>query len=998
MKRCKKSSHYVRRGKSVPETNVKENGSRMQRLLSWPQQNYHYPIGPPPSSPADSELCHKVESLLKEILLPHHASEPSQKSKNSHPDSSIVLIHRNEQGSDSDCKREESVSPELRENDIWYTQPLEALFTPDEPRHPLYKRHSYPLLVDDGEKNENTDDTDENEVFASTVSSPLLNYCYYDNDEIFQPQQDEENGSDPEMLISSVIQRSLNDDNDEPVCPSPPIISGIFLDSTSYLDGKSVKNSRESSASTSSSASYATVTERIKDWEDQKDEDYSPSQLFPVYETLENPLFVEMSALLDREYLYSIISAEIEITNSRYTPVRQSCLLSPVMSDTLTEDLGWPSKVLFDDQLHLPLDLYQEQGEIGGSPAAAEFRMISHGRMFWQLWDVNYQSNAKVAFYPWRLEELWDLDCPRNECWSTTTLCEFEGLLDGRSKKISLPLSNCFGNTLIPQITFDLAADTDLEPDDIFVVEDEEPEDEDILNNLLDSDISKSYNRSVSLGDFKMLWSYDERDCIMSKPQLSRSFELVPSEHSAFDDVPTKMFHVQSEPNLKLCHDNYDAGLKSLHLKTEDNRKEEHKQNKSPEEHLYYSPKTHFRPIQTPVENHDMNDYHLRDLFGGYSKTNKTPYQKYQDHTSDSGEESFVPKFKICKDFDKYIQTGDEFSEEDMNLECTNVIDETYSYNDREIDELVQAIAAKGCIFMDEGDAGSPGFNKNLDRYLLGNVTSQISTPQNVADYWNQQACSDSGYEESDTKENTEEDKTVERPLERENIQSTNAPVLHGETDQGLQLHVVNHVACKDENPNKVQKNEENISVRQFQNKLELDSEECLASSFQEIGSWLFNDTWSTDNACQQNGLHRPSIWSSGHDDMHFSEILASGDEVVPYDPIVEHTQEDNILDQDINHFPYTHETYFPHTEFMEDDLENPTKLPVTVPTVGQTDGVLYPSVIQHPEAETATLIDEKDIVKVKLVYRKGTKRSTDCIMEKMDGENKVCNLQSVYL
>ncbi|XP_071167711.1 uncharacterized protein [Mytilus edulis] len=273
-------------------------------------------------------------------------------------------------------------------------------------------------------------------------------------------------------------------------------------------------------------------------------------------------------------------------------------------------------------------------------------------------------------------------------------------------------------NTLIPKITF--------EPDDL-----DEP-----TNELKDDDqpnFPRTYDRSISLTDVHLLKSLRDNQ-LASSDKLSKSFELIPSNNSAFKDViPRKMTHVQSDSNI--CYFNY-----STLIDFEDNVPKV--QNEEKNENLYLSPKTHFRPISAKVEE-DLSDLHLRDLFGGYSSTT-TPYQKFVEVTDSGDEESFIPMFKVCKQHDKNIQTGSSFDDQPANNEKMSCVDkgrppEVVEEEEEEDQEFIQDFDVYG--------------------YVDSLTASAQNTPQNVLDVACN-TCFDSGYEEANDDEKVQEEKS----------------------------------------------------------------------------------------------------------------------------------------------------------------------------------------------------------------------------------------------
>lgn len=195
-------------------------------------------------------------------------------------------------------------------------------------------------------------------------------------------------------------------------------------------------------------------------------------------------------------------------------------------------------------------------------------------------------------------------------------------------------------------------------PAEITVEDHSDPQDTDQSDTMLQpcSTLWK-HPRSVSLENLsKTVW---EDGNLENTTQLSKSFELVPSEHSAFEDVvPRKLLHVLSEPIMKYCQT-------SPRLATGDwdeHSPEESDVGADSQEHLFFSSKTHFRPIQTPEDQthgaspNEGVELHLKDLFGGHTATSKTPYQAYMG--MENLDASFIPKFRVQKNSGKYVQTG----------------------------------------------------------------------------------------------------------------------------------------------------------------------------------------------------------------------------------------------------------------------------------------------------------------------------------------------------
>ncbi|XP_052100617.1 uncharacterized protein LOC127734665 isoform X1 [Mytilus californianus] len=273
-------------------------------------------------------------------------------------------------------------------------------------------------------------------------------------------------------------------------------------------------------------------------------------------------------------------------------------------------------------------------------------------------------------------------------------------------------------NTLIPKITFEL--------DDLDESTHEHKDDD-------QQNFPRTYDRSISLTDVHLLKSLRDNQ-LASTDKLSKSFELIPSNNSAFKDViPRKMTHVQSDSNI--CYFNY-----STLIDFEDNVPKV--QNEEKNENLYLSPKTHFRPISAKVEE-DLSDLHLRDLFGGYSSST-TPYQKFQEVTDSGDEDSFIPMFKVCKQHDKNIQTGSSFDDQPENNEKMSCEDKGRP------PEVVKEEEEEDIEFIQDFDVYG---------YVDSLTASAQNTPQNVLDVACN-TCFDSGYEEANDDEKVQEEKS----------------------------------------------------------------------------------------------------------------------------------------------------------------------------------------------------------------------------------------------
>lgn len=181
------------------------------------------------------------------------------------------------------------------------------------------------------------------------------------------------------------------------------------------------------------------------------------------------------------------------------------------------------------------------------------------------------------------------------------------------------------------------------------------------------------------------------------------SNRLVPSVNSAFESVV---------PSKKKSSDTDSV---TQRITPEDEVMRQVNPSASPRETLYFSPKTHFQPIRSPLLLADtlelslsesvttgMNTvvkasdltvqptefvtppclYHPPDLFGGHTAS-RSPYQQFKPETHwEDGEEkkvSFVPSFKILKDHNKFVQTGS--AEENLDIDLEKLADDVCTEN-----------------------------------------------------------------------------------------------------------------------------------------------------------------------------------------------------------------------------------------------------------------------------------------------------------------------------
>ncbi|XP_053406811.1 uncharacterized protein LOC123545966 [Mercenaria mercenaria] len=636
-----------------------------------------------------NELCTKVESILKGMLLP--APEKTYKDLQDVDDNSPTeMRERIEKASskpvimltpvenltedvdalDENTKirdgteiltsspRDESVSPELQEQEIWYTQPIDVIFQSQDDevsnsKLRLYKRLSDPAFSPDHDSSSSADPNIE--CCQNSTSSPIVfahnRSCSFASDK----SDDIWEGSVliPAWLTEVISTDENGDDNIEDIdlthslkssSPFPESDSGLGLsrladlsmsdDSFNFVNADNVWKPV-------SEVSYIARSDLPRDQLHVLDDNCTPTpgdtSAFHE-ETTEPPERPVSVSLVDWDYMSKFL---INKPNwQSYSPEDNFQFSSPRRTCITTL---WQSQVLFDYSLNMPCsvsDLVQPFFElydihcwqpIGTSP-------------FSQLWDVNMQKRSKVSSWGGQIfhsdSQIW---------YAENTLVFLHNVSD---IEIDVEGFDQGENTLIPRISIDIVSEAD--NDESSFLNEEDAED----------DRNFSYfDRSVSMGDVPSLWNDDLPRT--ADPKLSKSFELVPSEHSAFNDVPRKLLHVHSEPNLVQFRQDFADGNQSVAH--------------SPQEHLYFSPKTHFRPI-TPAYVPELftsksKQQVCHDLFGGLPST-KTPYQEYQvlDKDKESDEEGFIPRFKL-KNYSKSIQTGESFEKVESPAESNETLE-----------------------------------------------------------------------------------------------------------------------------------------------------------------------------------------------------------------------------------------------------------------------------------------------------------------------------------
>ena len=588
------------------------------------ENNEQYPDEIKTPKRENEELCTKVESILKGMLLP----TPSKTYKEledvseGEPKEQLERSDKRKSSSHTNVSGEDSFSPEHQEQDIWYTQPIDIIFqsqednsVPTKPR--LYKRISNP----DSQTESGREDS------ASTSSSPGVNRTRNDSTASDEDEDDIWAGS---VLIPAWLTDELSIDHDE-ILPCTAVFSSSFKSSSPNEDFLSMSNKKNilegkmpdlqdpfPNEVWSIPDSFIENAAEASIWSQNDPDEYmtpTPTQelLFISHQNWFSA--TAPVSLIDVDYLSSVTNLKVDSQFDTASLVGRTTCLSSL----------WQSQVLFDISLYSNEESSCEFEGLESYRSIGQFDKECLGDNLAKLWNVNMQKRCKG--------QVWgsDLDS-NNHLWVGENAFVMNDARWNNSKIVDVvkqhPVDD-FENTLIPEIFIQIFNEEVEDDDDVF--EDDETE-----------RVKPLYDRSFSMNNVPSLWSSDSEKG--PNPELSKSFELVPSETSAFEDVPRKLQHVLSEPNLAKY------------------RKEKESAQSSPQEHLYFSPKTHFRPI-TPAyapelctSSKSKQQQVCNDLFGGVTSS-KTPYQQYvTEPTSD--DESFVPKFKV-KNYNKYIQTGD---------------------------------------------------------------------------------------------------------------------------------------------------------------------------------------------------------------------------------------------------------------------------------------------------------------------------------------------------
>ncbi|XP_060565466.1 uncharacterized protein LOC132724601 [Ruditapes philippinarum] len=636
---------------------------------------------------AKDELCTKVESILKGMLLP--APEKTYKDlvdvdfsptemrdkiekASSKQTISFTPVENQAEVEETDMEsikikaegfdgvetlsaspRDESVSPELQEQEIWYTQPIDVIFhgqddeVSSSSKLRLYKRLSDPASSPDADAESTSDTTFE--CFNNSTSSPIV--CARKRSQSFASDKSDDIWEGSLLIpawLTEVISTDDNcDTNIEDIdlahslkssSPFAECDSGLGLSKLADLsmsdDGFNFKNADNVWKHASEEDDYVKFG-LLNDNGNCFDDNCTPT---PDGGGIYPPGRPGSVSLVDWDYMSKFLNGEPNWQS--YSPEESLQFHSPRRACITAL---WQSQVLFDCSLYMPCSMtdlvppvyelndVQCWQPIGSSP-------------FSQLWDVNMQKRSKMSSWGGQIfhsdSQVW---------FAENTLVFLHNVPDF---DIDIGGFEHGENTLIPRISIDIVSETDTDGSS-FLNEDDGDEDRSF----------PYFDRSVSMGDVPSLWADDQPRTV--DPKLSKSFELVPSEYSAFNDVPRKLLHVHSEPNLVQFRQDFVDGNQSGV--------------QSPQEHLYFSPKTHFRPI-TPAYVPELftsksKQQVCHDLFGGLPST-KTPYQEYQvlDKDRESDEESFIPRFKV-KNYSKCVQTGESFEKLDSPMESNEMLE-----------------------------------------------------------------------------------------------------------------------------------------------------------------------------------------------------------------------------------------------------------------------------------------------------------------------------------
>ena len=575
----------------------------------------------------NEDLCTKVESILKGMLLP----TPSKTYKEledvseGEPTEQLERSDKHKSPSKPSVSREDSFSPEHQEQDFWYTQPIDIMFQSQEDstaptKQRLYKRISNP----DSQTESGREDS------ASTSPSPGVSRTRNDSTASDEDDDDIWAGS---VLIPAWLTDELSIDHDE-IASSSAIFSSSFKSSSPNEDVLSASIKKKITDGTlpdlqdpfpsevwsvpSSLKENAIEPQQI--WANTDSDEYltpTPTQdlLIMSHQNWFSPS--APVSLIDVNYLSSLSTQNADSQFDTHSLVDRTPCLSSL----------WQSQVLFDVSLYNNEESNCEFEGLESYRSIWQFEKEYYGDNLAKLWNVNMQKRCKL--------QDWDLDLDsNNHLWvgeNSFVMNDTRWNSSNIADVVKQQPVDGVGNTLIPEIFIQIFNEEVTDDDD----------DDDVFEDFETDRVRPLYDRSFSMNNVPSLWASESKK--EPNPELSKSFELVPSETSAFEDVPRKLQHVLSEPNLAKY------------------RTEKESVEQSPQEHLYFSPKTHFRPItpayapelctSTKSKQHEV----CNDLFGGVTSS-KTPYQQYvTDPTSD--DESFVPKFKV-KNYNKYIQTG----------------------------------------------------------------------------------------------------------------------------------------------------------------------------------------------------------------------------------------------------------------------------------------------------------------------------------------------------
>uniref|UniRef100_A0A8W8IT28 Uncharacterized protein n=1 Tax=Magallana gigas TaxID=29159 RepID=A0A8W8IT28_MAGGI len=339
----------------------------------------------------DQELCSQVETMLKEMLLQKEEQAlkmPSPEGRMRKP-----LFVGDTAWENSPEGTDGSVSPELQEDDSWYTQPIDILFTSEEPRQRLYKRNNSssaspyqqrsgsisPISPNDSLNQQSLNESPKESQFLFPYSSSDTS----ETKNCFPPDPTFSlfNQSEPKAIPSQ--NSDLNPD-----MSGFPVLSPF--DNLPQAAPSSEREERYRANSFTENISNSLSLTTVSDLEDINkgvdDLDFDINLTSP-------------DNLLDHQYMEQFMNTANDQEVYYWDNNLQSFdgFLPWTMATT------WPSKVLVDDLM--PVVSWEERYE---GYSADFYNHLKLGKI-WQVWDVNYQKITGAYCSPWKnlLQTCW---------------------------------------------------------------------------------------------------------------------------------------------------------------------------------------------------------------------------------------------------------------------------------------------------------------------------------------------------------------------------------------------------------------------------------------------------------------------------------------------------------------------------------------------------------------------------------------------------------------